>query len=250
MFWWAHAGTAFTAAFLASLVEFVEALTIVLAVGSVRGWRPALIGAAAGALFLTALVLVFGGELRRVPIGILQVVIGILLLLFGMRWLRKAILRSASIIGMHDEGAIYQKQKASLGAGAPAVHDALDKVAFAASFKAVTIEGLEVVFIVIATGAAGGNLVPAIIGAAGAGALVILLGVAVHRPLTQVPENTLKFAVGIILSAFGTFWVGEGMYFYWPGNDLAILGLAGIFLVTSLVCVQTAKFLVKEPRKV
>jgi uncharacterized membrane protein len=246
MFAWAHAGTAFTASFLASLVEFVEALTIVLAVGSVRGWRSAFIGTGLGALFLAALVLFFGPALQRVPIGTLQVVIGILLLLFGMRWLRKAILRYAGVIGMHDEAAIYEKQTSKLAEVIPSRRTAIDKIALATSFKAVTIEGLEVVFIVIATGAAGRNIVPAVAGAALAGCLVILLGIAVHRPLTQVPENTLKFAVGIILSAFGVFWVGEGLHLGWPGSDLSLIGLAVVFLLVSLLAVRLARMSVRQ----
>jgi uncharacterized membrane protein len=234
---WTHAGPAFLASFLASLVEFVEALTIVLAVGTVRGWRPALIGTAAGALLLTLAVLLFGPTLQRIPITTLQLAVGVLLLLFGMRWLRKAILRSVGIIGLHDEAAIFAKQTAKLekeGDSAPAQ---LDWVAVATTFKAVLLEGLEVVFIVIATGAVGHMLVPASIGAASAGVVVILLGLLIHKPLARVPENTLKFAVGILLSAFGVFWVGEGLHLPWPGEDAALFGLAGGFLAVSLLAV-------------
>ena len=143
----AHVGTVVLAAFLASIVEFVEALTIVLAVGTVRGWRPALNRAAAGTAFLALLVLAFGPALALVPIAILQLVIGILLLLFGMRWLRKAILRSAGVIRLHDEAAIFDEERAALqaGLGASAVRSGLDGVAVATAFKAVTLEGLEVV---------------------------------------------------------------------------------------------------------
>lgn len=241
MFDWAHIGTAMTASFLASLVEFVEALTIVLAVGTVRGWKPALIGTAAGVLLLTVLVLAFGPALQRVPITTLQLVVGVLLLLFGMRWLRKAVLRSAGVIGLHDEEAIYAKQISALRADGIPPTARLDKVAVAATFKAVSLEGLEVVFIVIATGAAGHTLVPAILGAAAAGILVILMGVALRHPLTRVPENTLKYAVGILLSAFGVFWVGEGLRLGWPGEDLSLLGLAAGFLAVSVLLVQMAR---------
>jgi len=241
MFDWAHIGTAMTASFLASLVEFVEALTIVLAVGTVRGWKPALIGTAAGVLLLTVLVLAFGPALQRVPITTLQLVVGVLLLLFGMRWLRKAVLRSAGVIGLHDEEAIYAKQISALRADGIPPTARLDKVAVAATFKAVSLEGLEVVFIVIATGAAGHTLVPAILGAAAAGILVILMGVALRHPLTRVPENTLKYAVGILLSAFGVFWVGEGLQLGWPGEDLSLLGLAAGFLAVSVLLVQMAR---------
>jgi len=222
------------ASFLASLVEFVEALTIVLAVGTVRGWRPALLGTAGGVAFLTVLVVGFGPALQRVPITTLQLVVGVLLLLFGMRWLRKAVLRSAGIIGMHDEEAIYQREKKELEQQG-AVRAKLDWVALVTTFKAVTLEGLEVVFIVIATGAIGHMLIPASIGAAAAGVVVISLGVALHKPLAKVPENTLKYAVGVLLSSFGVFWVGEGLKFPWPGDDLSLFGLAGGFLAFALL---------------
>lgn len=241
---WAHAGTAVLAAFLASLVEFVEALTIVLAVGTVRGWRAALTGAAGGAALLALLVVLFGPALQRVPLTTLQLVVGVLLLLFGMRWLRKAILRSAGVIGMHDEAAIYERQTAALTRGEPAAGSGspgrLDFVAVATAFKAVTLEGLEVIFIVIATGA-GGMLLPASLGAAAAGVLVILAGVALHRPLARVPENTLKFAVGVLLSAFGVFWIGEGLRFAWPGEDLALVALIAGFVVISVLAIAAAR---------
>ena len=240
---WAHAGTAALAAFLASLVEFVEALTIVLAVGTTRGWRSALLGAAAGAGLLAVLTLAFGPALQRVPLTSLQLVVGVLLLLFGMRWLRKAMLRSAGVIGLHDEAAIYARETAELSAGRAIVASGpvpLDRVAFAASFKAVVLEGLEVIFIVIATGA-GGQLVPATAGAVGAGLLVIGAGAALQRPLSRVPENTLKYAVGILLSAFGVFWIGEGLGYLWPGADLALVGLVGAFLLVSLLGVALAR---------
>jgi uncharacterized membrane protein len=242
---WAHAWTPFLAAFLASLVEFVEALTIVLAVGTVRGWRPAMAGTIAGALFLTLLVLCFGPTLRHVPIIYLQMVVGALLLLFGMRWLRKAVLRSAGVIGLHDEEAIYNRQTRKLAAEGPIKRDGLDPIAVATTFKAVVLEGLEVVFIVIATGAIGNRLIPAVIGATAAGILVVLLGLLLHRPLTRVPENTLKFAVGVLLSAFGAFWLGEGAGFAWPGEDLAIIALAVGFWLAALLGVALSRPLAK-----
>lgn len=244
---WAHAGTAILAAFLASLVEFVEALTIVLAVGTVRGWRAALIGTAAGVVFLTLLVVLFGPALQSIPITTLQLVVGALLLLFGMRWLRKAILRSAGVIHMHDEEAVYARETMALRqedrsapAAVPAAGTRVDRIAVATAFKAVTLEGLEVIFIVIATGA-GGMLIPAGLGAAAAGALVVLVGLALRRPLARVPENTLKFSVGILLSAFGVFWIGEGLGFPWPGEDLALVGLVAAFLVVSAVAIAVAR---------
>jgi len=238
---WAHGGTAVVAAFLASLVEFVEALTIVLAVGTVRGWRSSLIGTAAGVIFLALLVMLFGPALQHIPLTTLQLVVGILLLLFGMRWLRKAILRAAGVIGLHDETAIYAKETALLQSeGAAPVRARLDAVAVATSFKAVSLEGLEVIFIVIATGV-GGMLVPAILGAAAAGALVVIVGIIVRKPLARVPENTLKFSVGVLLSAFGVFWIGEGLRFPWIGEDLALIGLIAGFLAVSMLAVSLVR---------
>jgi len=226
---WAHVGTVILAAFLASLVEFVEALTIVLAVGTTRGWRSALIGAAGGVLFLTALTLAVGPALQRIPLTALQLVVGVLLLLFGMRWLRKAILRAGGVIGLRDEAAIYAQETTRV-----------DRVSLVTSFKAVTLEGLEVIFVVIATGARG-LLVPAAVGAVLAGSLVILAGVGLRRPLARVPENTLKFAVGALLSGFGVFWVGEGLRYPWPGEDLALLGLVGGFTAIALLAVAAVR---------
>lgn len=238
---WTHAWPSVLAAFLASLVEFVEALTIVLAVGTVRGWRSAWVGTAAGVGFLALLVVLFGPALQRVPITVLQLVVGVLLTLFGLRWLRKAVLRAAGVIPLHDEEAAYTKETESLRTEGPSVRTRLDSIAVATTFKAVTLEGLEVVFIVIATGVVHGMLLPATLGALAAGVLVVLLGLAVHRPLARVPENTLKYAVGIILSAFGVFWIGEGLGFPWPAKDLSLLGLAGGFLAASLLGVALAR---------
>src|SRR5579864_8482396 len=215
----AQAGTVIAAAFLASLVEFVEALTIVLAVGTVRGWRPALTGAGAGVAVLAALVVTLGPTLGLVPIAYLQVFVGALLLLFGMSWLRKAVLRAAGVLPLHDELKAFAEETQIMAAtprqGGRA---SWDTVAVAATFKAMLLEGLEVVFIVIAVGSAGNLLLPASLGAAIAGLLVLLAGVALHRPLARVPENSLKWAVGILLSAFGLFWLGEGLGLRWPGE--------------------------------
>jgi Ca2+/H+ antiporter, TMEM165/GDT1 family len=240
---WAHGGTAVLAAFLASLVEFVEALTIVLAVGTIRGWRSSLIGTVAGVAFLALLVILFGPALQHIPLATLRLIVGILLLLFGMRWLRKAILRAAGVIGLHDETAIYAEETALLAREDPPPATArtrLDAVAVATSFKAVSLEGLEVIFIVIATGV-GGMLVPATLGAVAAGLLVVIIALAVRGPLARVPENMLKFAVGILLSAFGVFWIGEGLHFPWLGEDLALLGLIAGFLAISGIAVTLAK---------
>ncbi|MFO1039896.1 MAG: hypothetical protein U1E45_23890 [Geminicoccaceae bacterium] len=230
---WTHAAGTVTASFLASLVEFVEALTIVLAVGTVRGWKPAFIGTGAAVLLLLVLVLAFGPLLSQVPIHILQLVVGVLLLLFGLRWLKKAILRTAGIIRLHDEDAAYAAETAELRAAGRSC-GAWDTIAVAATFKAVTLEGIEVVFIVVAMGATAGLLVPAAAGAGLALAVVVALGLLLHRPLSRVPENALKFGVGVLLAAFGVFWIGEGAGFVWPGEDLAIPVMAVGFLLAGL----------------
>jgi uncharacterized membrane protein len=229
---WAHAWPSIVAAFLASLVEFVEALTVVLAVGTVRGWRGALAGSGGALGVLLLIVIVLGPALTRIPLQIVQLAVGTLLLLFGMRWLRKAILRSAGVIPLHDEAAAYAKETASLRQ-ATRVEGGWDTVAIATAFKITMLEGLEVVFIVIAVGAGGiGLLIPASAGAVAALIIVVTLGVVIHKPLATIPENTLKFVVGVVLTAFGTFWVGEGIGLDWPGRDWSILGLvAGFFSV-------------------
>ena len=232
-----HFGSAITAAFLASLVEAVEALTIVLAVATVRGWRPAGLGALCGLAVLALIVIALGPVLSLIPLHVLQLAIGVLLLLFGMRWLRKAILRAAGYIPLHDEAAAFASETAELQEQARRHEQRLDWLAGLASFKAVLLEGLEVVFIVIAVSAGRGALVPVSAAAIAACALVALAGLVVHRPLARVPENTLKFAVGVLLSAFGLFWTGEGLGLAWPGDDLAILGFIALFLVTALAAV-------------
>ena len=234
---WTHSAPAILAAFLASFVEFVEALTIVLAVAITRNWRSSLTGAASGAGTLAILVLLLGPSLNTVPITILQMVVGILLLFFGTRWLRKAILRGAGVIGLHDEAAIFARQTQKLRS-APGTGRGIDGLAFITSFKAVLIEGIEVVFIVIAVGAAGNLLVPASIGALAAGLTVVAIGTLVHRPLARVPENLLKLVVGVLLSAFGVFWIGEGLRYPWPGGDWAIVAMVGGFLATALLTIQ------------
>ncbi len=230
--WAAHAAPTILAAFFASLVEGVEALTIVLAIGTVRGWRSALGGSGTALILLLAIVAVLGSALARIPIGVMQIVVGILLLLFGLRWLRKAILRAAGVVALHDETAAFAKETArlrALGRGGR-----WDMAAALASFQITMLEGIEVVFIVLAIGAGGtGLLTPASLGALAALLVVLALGFAVHRPLASIPENSLKFVVGILLSAFGTFWVGEGLGISWPGADWAILGLAIGFLFTA-----------------
>jgi uncharacterized membrane protein len=232
-----HFGSAVTAAFLASLVEAVEALTIVLAVATVRGWRPAGLGAIAGLVVLAAIVAALGPLLDRVPLNLLQLAIGILLLLFGMRWLRKAILRTAGIIPLHDEATAFARETAELRDEERRHEQRLDWLAGLTSFKAVLLEGLEVVFIVIAVSAGRGVLFQVSVAALAACVLVAAIGFLVHQPLARVPENILKFAVGVMLSAFGLFWTGEGFGVAWPGADLAIIAFIALFLATGLAAV-------------
>jgi uncharacterized membrane protein len=235
---WTSIAPAVTAAFLSSLVEAVEALTIVLSVATVRGWRPAGLGALAGLGSLALIVLALGPLLEQAPLHALQLVIGVLLLLFGLRWLRKAILREAGIIPLHDEELAFATETAALRGQAREGKARLEWLAGLASYKAVLLEGLEVVFVVIAVGSGRGLLVPASVGALAACALVAAVGFAIHRPLARVPENTLKFAVGVMLSSFGVFWTGEGLGVPWPGEDLAIPGFAALFLAMALGCTR------------
>ena len=232
---WSIAAPAVMAAFLASLVEVVEAFTIVLAVATLRGWRPAALGTIAGLAVLAGIVLLLGPLLNRIPLHSLQLAIGILLLLFGMGWLRKASLRAAGIIPLHDEDAIFAAEAAQLGQYRRRQQTNLDWVAAITALKAVLLEGLEVVFIVIAVGAGRGLLMPASFGALAACAVVLAAGAIIHRPLSRVPENTLKFGVGVMLSAFGVFWTGEGLGVAWPGQDLALLLFAALFLAAGLL---------------
>jgi Ca2+/H+ antiporter, TMEM165/GDT1 family len=241
----AHMGvesSAIIAAFLASVVEVVEAFTIVLAVGTLRGWRPAGIGTFSALAILGLIVIILGPLLSQVPIHYLQLFVGILLLMFGMGWLRKAILRSAGVIPLHDEDLIFAKEKAGLTAEGESHRNTQNWIAGLAAFKAVLLEGLEVVFIVIAVGSGHGMLWPAALGALGACVVVLVIGVIVHKPLSRVPENTLKFAVGVMLSAFGVFWTGEGLGIAWPGQDLILVAFGAIFLATGWA---TANYLQK-----
>jgi len=254
-------GTTLVASFLASLVECVEALTVVLAVGSVRGWASPLAGVACALAVLAAIVAALGPALTRIPLPLVQIAVGAMILLFGLRWLRKAILRSAGLIPLHDEAAAFQKSAAAIRSSnaeaavssGPENSRRLDRLAFAAAFNITMLEGTEVVFIVIALGAGGtGLLWPASLGAVAALGVVTALGVALHRPLARVPENTLKFVVGVLLSAFGTFWVGEGAGLAWPGltsadTDLAIPVLMAAYLAVALCLVPLSRALHRAP---
>jgi uncharacterized membrane protein len=228
-------------AFLASAVEMVEALTIILAVGLTRGWRSALVGAAAGLVVLAVVVAALGPALvRLVPLAALQIVVGALLLIFGLQWLRKAILRAAGLKAKHDEALAFQHEVAVLGA-APVAPAAIDWTGFVVAFKGMFLEGLEVAFIVLTFGLQAGRFGPSVAGAAAAFVLVALVGVAVHRPLTRAPENGIKFAVGIALTTFGTFWAGEGIGVAWPAGDLTLLILAAAYALIAAALVAWLK---------
>jgi Ca2+/H+ antiporter, TMEM165/GDT1 family len=237
---WIHSGPSVAAAFIGSSVEAIEALTIVLAVGTVRGWRSAMLGTAAGLTLLVAIVLMFGPALALVPIDLLRILVGTLLLLFGIRWLRKAILRSAGVIALHDEDEAFTNETRVLHLEA-SKRQRWDLVAIITAFKAVLLEGIEVVVIVIGVGAVGNMLLPASLGALTACLLVIAVGAMLHRPLSRVPENSLKFTVGILISAFGLYWFGEGIGVAWPYRDAAILGIAAILLLVSRVAIGLAR---------
>jgi len=225
-----------TASFLGSFVEVVEAFTIILAVGVTQSWRPAFIGTGLALSVLAVLVLVFGPLLGLIPIDILQFGIGTLLILFGMRWLRKAILRAAGFIALHDEEKAFAAESDALAR--QSTERRADFLAGTAAFKAVLLEGIEVVFIVIATGARPGMLPYAAIGALVACIAVLVIGLAVHKPLSSVPENTLKFIVGLLLTGFGIFWVGEGIGTPWPGGDLSLPVLFGGLAAFSFIAVR------------
>jgi uncharacterized membrane protein len=186
-------------------------------------------------------VAVFGNAIAAIPIAKLQLIVGALLLLFGIRWLRKAMLRSAGVIDLRNEEMLFARERQALGASGSISRGPWDAIAILVSFKAVALEGLEVVVIVIGIGAAGGALVPATLGAIAACVAVAAAAALLHRPLSRVPENTLKFAVGIMISAFGLFWFGEGIGIHWPHGDATILGLMAILLGASSVAVGMAR---------
>jgi uncharacterized membrane protein len=224
------------AAFLASMVEVVEAFTIVLAVGVTQGWRPALLGFAAGLVVLAVIVAVLGPLLALVPLQFLQFAIGALLILFGLRWLRKAILRASGLLALRDETRAYAKETDELRHHAH--NQRANWLAGVTAFNAVLLEGLEVVFIVVAVGASNGLTLYASMGALAAVIVVMVLGFIVRGPLAKVPENGLKFVVGLMLTSFGVFWTGEGLGADWPGADWSLLGIIIIFAVLSGVAVQ------------
>jgi uncharacterized membrane protein len=219
-------------AFLASAVEMVEALTIVLASGVARGWRSSLIGVGAATVVLAAVVAALGPALTVVPISVLRLVVGALLLVFGLQWLRKAILRASGFKALHDEDAIFTQELAEAGGAAREERAGVDWYGFTLSFKGVLLEGLEVAFIVVTFGSTQGNIPLAALGAGVAVVLVAVVGVAVRAPLARVPENTMKFAVGIMLTTFGIFWAAEGAGANWPGSDASLLAVL-VFVIAS-----------------
>jgi len=228
-----------SASFLGSFVEVVEAFTIILAVGLSRGWRPAAAGTVLALLTLAVMVVALGPLLAMIPLDLLRFAVGVLLILFGMRWLRKAILRASGFIALHDEEKAFAAETGNLKR--QAADRRADFLAGLAAYKAVVLEGVEVVFIVIAVGAGHGLTGYASLGAAAALLLVLAIGVAIHRPLSQVPENALKFVVGLMLTSFGVFWTGEGLGAAWPGADAALLGIAVLFTATALLATKLLK---------
>jgi Ca2+/H+ antiporter, TMEM165/GDT1 family len=232
---------------LASAVEFVEALTIVLAMGTTRGWRSTIIGVVSALFALTAITVVLGYALvELVPESLLQFIVGTLLLIFGLQWLRKAILRAAGLKALHDEEETFREETEAARRAGTERRAGLDWFAFVVSFKGVFLEGLEIVFIVITFGVSADAVGTAALGAIAGGVIVLGAGLLLHRPLSQVPENTIKFAVGLLLSTFGTFWAVEGLGLFrageeslsWPGGDLALLALLATWSFLSWASVR------------
>jgi uncharacterized membrane protein len=228
-------------AFLASAVEAVEALTVVLAAGTTRGWRPALIGAGAAILALAAAIAVLGPSLSLMPIDALRVIVGALLVVFGLQWLRKAVLRAGGYKALREEEALYRANVAEARTAVSKTRAGMDWYGFTLAFKGVFLEGLEVAFIVLTFGASQGSIPLAALGAGVALLLVVIVGAMVHKPLSRVPENTMKFAVGLMLTSFGIFWSAEGAGIEWPGADFSILGILAFLTLVSLSFVATLR---------
>ena len=231
----------FAAAFLACAVEMVEALTIVLGIGVVRGWRSPLVGVAAAAVVLAALIAALGPALRLLPIDVLRLVVGALLLSFGLQWLRKAILRASGHKPLRDETAAFRRGREQAAAATTRERAGLDWYAFTIAFKGVLLEGLEVAFIVVSFGSGQGRL--ALAATAATAALVVVAGVGalVRAPLARVPENRIKFAVGLLLTTFGCFWAVEGAGVHWPGAELALVALLGFIAAVCLTLVRVLR---------
>lgn len=222
--------------FLASIVEGVEALTIVLAIGTTRGWRSTWFGVGAATVVLAVFVAILGPALTLIPINALRLIVGGLLLTFGLQWLRKAILRASGFKPLHDEVAIFDRAAAASKSLKRTQRNAMldDWYAFTIAFKGVLLEGLEVAFIVVTFGANQGSVPLATLAALAAILLVVVIGAKVHKPLSNVPENTLKFVVGIMLTSFGIFWGSEGAGTHWPGSDVALIGVIALITATAL----------------
>ncbi len=221
--------------FVACAVEAIEALTIVLAAGLTREWRSTFQGMAAALVVLAVVVAALGPALTLVPLGALRLVVGALLAIFGLQWLRKAILRATGYKALHDEASAYLREVAAAEhAARQSRRGVRDWYAFTLAFKGVLLEGLEVVFIVLTFGTNQGNIGLAVIGAAAAVLVIAGVGVAARAPLARVPENAMKFAVGIMLTSFGIFWGAEGTGVNWPGHDAALLGVIPAVAVVSL----------------
>jgi uncharacterized membrane protein len=235
------AGFLIASAFLASAVEFVEALTIVLAAGVSRGWKSALTGLGAAVLTLTVIVAVFGPALTRIPISALRLVVGGVLLTFGLQWLRKAILRASGFKALHDEDEIFARELAEARTAQSDLRAGIDWYGFTLAFKGVLLEGLEVAFIVVTFGSTQGNIGLAAVGAGAALVLVVIVGVLVRAPLSRVPENTLKFAVGVMLTTFGIFWSAQGAGAHWPGDDASLPGVLAFVILLSFAAVVTLR---------
>ncbi|HEY2335737.1 MAG TPA: hypothetical protein VGH58_12120 [Solirubrobacterales bacterium] len=223
--------------FLACAVEAVEAFTIVLAVGSTRRWSSTLLGVVVAGLVLGILIAALGPALTSLPIDVLRVVVGGLLLIFGLQWLRKAILRAAGLKSMHDELAIYETEALAAGSAGAATGE-FDGYSFAIAFKSVLLEGLEVAFIVLTFGANQHDIGLAAAAAGVAVAFVVVVGLAARAPLARVPENSMKFVVGVLLTTFGLFWGVEGAGASWPGNEAALPCLALVIFTSSWLMVR------------
>jgi uncharacterized membrane protein len=252
---WSTAGLA-ASTLLASAVEFVEAFTIVLAMGLTRGWRSTLAGTASALVLLAGVAAVSGYALINwFPKSLLQFIVGTLLLVFGLQWLRKAILRSSGLKAMHDEEETFREETEAARLAGAKTRAGLDWFGFVVSFKGVFLEGLEVIFIVITFGLNAHSMPTAIAGASVGGAIVLVAGFALHKPLARVPENTIKFAVGLLLSTFGTFWAVEGLGLFkhgsssveWPGGDAAIVGVLAAWAALSWIAIRLLTPYAKRP---
>jgi uncharacterized membrane protein len=222
------------AAFIASAVEMVEALTIVLAVGITREWRSTVIGTLTAAAALAVVCAALGPALTLIPISVLRLIVGALLLVFGLQWLRKAILRGSGFKALHDEDDIFRREVEEAREAGAIERAGMDWYAFTISFKGVFLEGLEVAFIVITFGSARGRFVPVAAAAGVAFVVVAVTGALVHRPLSRVPENTMKFSVGVMLTTFGIFWGAEGTGIAWPGGEIVLVAVLAFVLAMSL----------------